>query len=141
PPPSLVGGDDQEVDGDIDMSPSRVAVEDFELEFIKQLARLIPSPRAAKRFTNIYRFIRASLSPEETEAFLAGGGAKAEFRVVLVLLAVLTGFPEQADLLFGSLAGELGDARVGDFYPRLAKKHAQAQGWPLFVDALDSVMH
>ena len=49
------------------------------------------SPRATKRFVNIYRLIKAAVPPSEQQAFIAGG-----FRAPMVLLAMATRSPELA---------------------------------------------
>jgi hypothetical protein len=61
---------------------------------MKALFRLIPTPRAGKRFVNIYRLIRASVEPAELARF-TGAGPTSQYRAVMLLLAILTGFPSQ----------------------------------------------
>jgi hypothetical protein len=69
-----------------------------------QLAPLIGrSPRAVKRFVNVYRILRAGLHREELSAFLGEGGAIAQFPAVIFLLAVLNGSPSLATEMFQQL--------------------------------------
>lgn len=75
-----------------------------ELEFMAALAPLLDrSPRALKRFVNVYRLIKAGLAPPEQRVFLAGGGPAPPYRAVLFLLAIDTGLPELADDFFAAL--------------------------------------
>ncbi|MDX6289162.1 MAG: hypothetical protein QOH42_961 [Blastocatellia bacterium] len=85
--------------GEVDLPPEHLRVEDWEREYMKRLFWLIPSPRAAKRFVNIYRLLRASVDEEKQAAFV-GETKQGEHRVALMLLAIVTGYPsEAADIL------------------------------------------
>lgn len=59
---------------------------------IMQLGRLFTAPRSVKRFINIYRLIRVRVEPHEFERFIG----QEEYRVALVMLAVVTAFPNHA---------------------------------------------
>jgi hypothetical protein len=75
-----------------------------ELEFMAALAPLLDrSPRALKRFVNVYRLIKAGLTPAEQRAFLAQDAPAAPYRAVLFLLAVDTGLPKVAENFFLTL--------------------------------------
>jgi hypothetical protein len=75
-----------------------------ELEFMAALAPLLDrSPRALKRFVNVYRLIKAGLTPAEQRAFHGAEGQVPPYHAVLFLLAVDTGLPELADEFFASL--------------------------------------
>jgi hypothetical protein len=67
------------------------------------LAAFIPTPRAAKRFTNIYRLLKAPLDPEELLIFEGTAFSPGEFRAPMLLLAILTGFPHLSVVLFGTI--------------------------------------
>ena len=83
----------------IDLNPGHLRFADWEREFMKLVYPLIPSPRAAKRFVNLYRLLRASAG-EEVLQTLAGDERGGEYRVVLLLLAIQTGYPSQvADVI------------------------------------------
>jgi len=62
---------------------------------MKKLFPFIPSPRAAKRFVNVYRLLRASVDDHKLQAFIgdANGG---QHRAMLLLLAILIGYPAEA---------------------------------------------
>jgi hypothetical protein len=78
----------------IPMSPEPLSIKPFERECMKKLHDLIPSPRAAKRYVNVYRLIRTSVSDKQWEHFIGDEKAGA-YRPVLVLLAMLTGYPAE----------------------------------------------
>ena len=86
-------------DTEVDLPPEHLRIEDWEREYMKRLFWLIPSPRAAKRFVNLYRLLRASV-PEEKQAAFVGETRQGQHRVALMLLAIVTGYPtEAADIL------------------------------------------
>ncbi|MDX6498242.1 MAG: hypothetical protein QOG23_1502 [Blastocatellia bacterium] len=90
---------EEKSDGEADLPPEHLRIEDWEREYMKRLFWLMPSPRAAKRFVNIYRLLRASV-PEEKQAAFVGETRQGEHRVALLLLAIVTGYPtEAADIL------------------------------------------
>jgi len=75
-----------------------------EMEFITALAPLLDrSPRALKRFVNVYRLIKAGLTPAEQRAFHQTAGQVPPYQAVLFLLAVDTGLPEVAVEFFAAL--------------------------------------
>jgi hypothetical protein len=76
-----------------------------EMHFIASLSPLLGrSPRALKRFANIYRIIKAALpSDEQTPFFLGHTEFGPPYQAVLFLLAVSTGFPEAASAIFKAL--------------------------------------
>ena len=65
-----------------------------------RLGELIPTPRAAKRFVNVYRLIRASLANEQELAWFLDNR---EFAAVQVLLAIVTGAPAEASEILREL--------------------------------------
>ena len=79
----------------VDLPPEHLRIEDWERAYMKRLFWLIPSPRAAKRFVNIYRLLRASV-PEEKQAAFVGETREGQHRVALLLLAIVTGYPTEA---------------------------------------------
>ena len=83
----------------IDLTPKALVVSDVERSFIAALAPFIPTPRSAKRLVNLYRLLRVST---------ADGGvvrleASREHQAVLILLAIVVGFPSQAGVVFRAL--------------------------------------
>jgi KAP family P-loop domain len=118
-----------------------------ERNFMKLLHPLIPTPRAAKRFVNVYRLFRAL--NEEDEAF-RGSKERAQHRAVLVLLAILTGHPTQGteflrDLLDGKAKNRSWWKFVDGYRSRAEPKpggaasQAEAEPWRQFFEKIDDV--
>jgi hypothetical protein len=86
------------------VNPERLRLEQHEQTFMKELASLIETPRAAKRFVNIYRLLRASLDDEELFV-LTGDRAQPSlyYQPVLLMLAILTGYPTEGATLLQDL--------------------------------------
>jgi len=61
------------------------------------------SPRRLKRFINLYRILKSTVSQREVEEFLASSGEKGDYKLALVLLAVLTGSPSLSSQVLGKL--------------------------------------
>ena len=72
---------------------------------IDQLSPLLGrSPRAIKRFVNVYRLVKAGLAPPELRVFMRPDErGLATFQAALFLLAVDTGLPNMARPLFDLL--------------------------------------
>jgi hypothetical protein len=82
-----------------DLNPAALTIWPAELAYVEQLAPLLGrSPRALKRFVNIYRLIKMSLSEMERRAFLLEGHTEGEFKLVMFLLALVTNSPGLAAL-------------------------------------------
>lgn len=87
-----------------DLSPEGLSISRAELEFMSALAPLLGrSPRTLKRFVNVYRLIRVGLSAYERQLFLSAAHGLADYRSVLLLLAVDTGAPLAAKLMFETM--------------------------------------
>lgn len=103
----------------IDRYPEHLRIEEWEREFMKTLYELIPSPRAGKRFINIYRLLRATVEDREREGFI-GNDAGGEYQCALLLLAVLTGYPTEAT----------------ETLEALLKEQSKDKTWKQFLNAL-----
>ena len=106
-------------------------IEDFELEAIDALSPLLGrSPRALKRFVNLYRFMKARLSSAEHTAFVnRTTDMIADYEAVLFLLAVETGLPRTSHMLSEELMGLTHDAQplsltIADLIRKLDKGSA-----------------
>jgi hypothetical protein len=86
----------------IDRFPAHLHIEEWERNFMKTLHDLIPSPRAGKRFINIYRLLRASVGTKEQDQFV-GDQKRGEYQCALMLLAILTGYPAEATEILRTL--------------------------------------
>jgi hypothetical protein len=87
----------------LDVNPPALELDERERQFMTRLHELIPTPRAAKRFVNVYRLIRASITTEhELRWFLESR----EFAAVQVLLAIVTGAPAEASEILRKLLAQ-----------------------------------
>ena len=72
------------------------------MDSIQELKRLTGrSPRAVKRFVNVYRLIR--LTGDELDRFLGRAGNRPEYHAVLVLLTLVNSLPTCAQKLLADL--------------------------------------
>ncbi len=94
------------------LSPRALALSEHERDFAVTVAAGLPTPRAVKKFTNLYRLLRAGLDEHsgQLDRFLAeDSGDAAESQAVMILLATIIAFPEEAsEFLLG--LGPLGSA-------------------------------
>ena len=113
------------------VNPESLTVHEFEVEVIDSLSPLLGrSPRALKRFVNVYRLIKAGLTPTEHDVFIRRSKEGLDdFAAVLFLLAVDTGLPRASTAVFDVLlaAGRNGDEiDVKEFLKRLDAHPAAA---------------
>jgi hypothetical protein len=80
----------------------RLTLNTWESGYMKLLFPLIPSPRAAKRFVNVYRLLRGVL-PNEERTLLIGTDKQGGYRAVLLLLGMVTGYPVEATVVIREL--------------------------------------
>jgi len=91
-------------------------IREHERAFAQRLHGFVPSPRAAKRFTNVYRLLKARLGEGELHSFEGTPLLPGEFRAVMFLLAVLTGFQESAPALFSRVLASGPDVSPWDLF-------------------------
>jgi hypothetical protein len=98
-----------------DPSPERLRIDEVEASAMAQLASIIGrSPRATKRFVNVYRLLKAALPTDELEAFVGTSAAPGGFRAPMLLLAVTTGLPMLTGRVFHEvIATKPGPRRMG----------------------------
>ena len=114
PPPDTGGGGDQTAVSDEstpgsdqvarsrELNPLGLRLEAHEVEAMEQLSSLLGrSPRALKRFVNVYRLFKVR-EPDVVD-FADADRADADYRIVLYLLAEITGRPDTADDLFDAI--------------------------------------
>jgi hypothetical protein len=78
-----------------------------EAEFLPRLAPLLPTPRAMKKFTNLYRLLRLGITADRQAGYLGDRGAGGPYQAAALLLAILVGDPGHTrDLLEHLLAAE-----------------------------------
>lgn len=78
-----------------------------EAEFAERLFSLLPSPRAAKRFTNLYRLLKAPMQIEDLSDFEGTEDQPGTFRTPMLLLAILIGAPVAGAKLLRSMSDQL----------------------------------
>lgn len=99
---SANGSDEEEVD----LILEALKIEQAELDLIDDLVPLVGrSPRALKRFVNVYRLIKAGLSTEERQSFVTSPSpdTAADFSTVMFLLALVTNSPGVATSCFRAI--------------------------------------
>jgi KAP family P-loop domain len=78
-----------------------VEISEAERAFIEDLAPYIGnSPRRIKRYANTFRLLKSGLSHAEAEQFAGDGAPVPAYRLVLILLAIVTGAPTLAPAIF-----------------------------------------
>jgi len=122
------------------LSAETLRLEDRERQFMERLSGLIRTPRGAKRFINTYRLLRASIDEEE-RLVLTGRESLDDglFRSVLLLLAILIGYPNQATHIFASIVDRGDQTKLWTLIDELVKARSKPEprsATPLgFVDA------
>jgi len=106
-----------------DPSPEYLRLDDCEREFMKRLHPLIPSPRAAKRFVNVYRLLRTTVGENEKTAFVAED-KQGEYQSVQLLLAVQTGYPNEAMEIIRDLIEQSPEGSWWTFVEGYARRYA-----------------
>jgi KAP-like P-loop domain-containing protein/caspase domain-containing protein/WD40 domain-containing protein len=124
------------------LSGRQLQLTEPELAFLARLSPLIRTPRATKRLVNVYRLLRAPLGETELSQLLGDADTAPEHPAVLLLLTIVTGFPDPAQAVIGGLL-EAPGGTWPEFLGRLrAQRHAAADHpgalrWKAFFDAYD----
>jgi Lipase (class 3)/KAP family P-loop domain len=99
----------------IDLEPKSLQLQREEVEFMKTLTPiLVRSPRAAKRFLNIYRIVRARLPSGQLSALTESRSEGTNHQAVMFLLSVITGAQPVSNDFFRCLFGQQRTATLGD---------------------------
>lgn len=108
-----------------DLEPESLRIRKEELEFMGAIRPLLGrTPRAVKRFVNVYRLVK-SISLVQGQEFGAGQpGGVPSYQLSMFLLAVVTGLPGILGEVFHRIAGAIDDARPGR-----AQSERQTLGW------------
>lgn len=131
-----------------------LTITEHELTFMDKVCPLMPrTPRAVKRFINIYRLYKAALSPLGLSNFLGTPERPGNYRGVQVLLALVTGSPQLAQEVFGELreyksgsdkklsdlSSSIGAGKAWETTAEALKRFAQQQDCNLPLQALKDV--
>jgi hypothetical protein len=96
--------------------------EQHEQRFILELAPYVGrSPRQAKRFLNVYRIIKAGCPEAERGDFVVAEGQGGSYRAAVTLLALTTGAPHLASMIFARVDADNGHGNVGSLSKELEK--------------------
>jgi hypothetical protein len=104
-------GTSDDDDKDRDLNPAALIITKREREFAARLFPFVPSPRAAKRFANTYRILKAPLTAYELREFGGTEDSPGEFQAAMLLLAFATGLPRQTTELFPAILASAGSAK------------------------------
>jgi hypothetical protein len=106
-------------DDHIDPNPVGLRLTDHEVRFIQALAPMVTTPRAGTRLINIYRMIRSTQATGGSSHFLDLSTGTGDYQAILLLLAIVSSFPELAAPAFEALL-----------------RADPGTTWPAFVDEL-----
>jgi hypothetical protein len=122
-----------------ELTGEALTLEPYEVEYLKLLGELVPSPRAAKRLINVYRLIRVQLTPAERLRFVREHDGT--FHAVMVFLALNARFPSQALELFDRVIDASPPPKNWpDLRARLAHEHGHDPGWDEMWTAFPPVL-
>jgi ABC-type multidrug transport system fused ATPase/permease subunit len=76
---------------DFTITNESLLIKPWEAAFARRLYRLISSPRTAKRFTNLYRILKAFVPKEDLADFEGNESFPGDFQVPMILLALQAG--------------------------------------------------
>lgn len=105
PPPSPTPEPDFRIHED------SLVIKEWETKFAERLFALMPTPRAVKRFTNIYRILKAPVPQARLFQFEGTAEISGDFRVPMLLLAMLVGVPRDAVELFPKIQQHVASGR------------------------------
>jgi polyhydroxyalkanoate synthesis regulator phasin len=80
-----------------------LTIQEWEGAFAQKLFDVIATPRAAKRFSNIYRILKAPIHHRQLSQFEGSAEAFGEFQLPMLLLAFLIAQPAEAAIVFPPL--------------------------------------
>lgn len=100
PLPDIAAGTPEQKPAEITLPAQALSISSIETDFARGLYMLLATPRSAKRFANIYRLLKASLSTESLPDFEGRPAVPGTFQLPMLLLALLVGKPKLAAKLF-----------------------------------------
>lgn len=107
PPPTPPSGDSYDeppraVPPPVEVRTERLRLSMAEWGFLPRLAPLVPTPRAAKKLSNLYRLVRGGVPAPELDAFI-GDDEGGPYQAAALLLAAMCSAPGDAEALFSGL--------------------------------------
>ena len=82
-------------------------IKEWEIKFAEKLFEIIPSPRAAGRFSNVYRLLKAGVLKKDLADFEGTQELSGDFQVPMLLLALITGASKETVMLFPAIKGQI----------------------------------
>jgi hypothetical protein len=82
-------------------------IKEWEVRFAEKLFEIIPSPRAAGRFSNVYRLLKAGVLKKDLADFEGTQEISGDFQVPMLLLALITGASKETVTLFPAIKAEI----------------------------------
>jgi hypothetical protein len=80
-----------------------LTIQPWEAAFAEGLFKLLPTPRAVKRFSNAYRILKAPVSIKALSKFEGTTELPGDFRLPMLLLAILIGAPAESAEVFPAM--------------------------------------
>lgn len=128
-----------------------LTIKSWETQFAEGLFGLIPNPRTAKRFSNIYRILKAPIRHDRLQQFEGTEEMPGDFQVPMLLLAILINAPTLAAALFPKLqqhAASGGDVvvalqqfkKLGFDEPELKKLGLDESGFKALQDKIRPIV-
>jgi hypothetical protein len=82
------------------VSDEALHIRTWEGQFARRLFALIPTPRSAKRLSNVYRILKAGVQREDIYRFEGSEAFAGEFQLPMLLLAMIIKAPAECSLIF-----------------------------------------
>ncbi len=82
-------------------------IKEWEIKFAEKLFEIIPSPRAAGRFSNVYRLLKAGVLKKDLADFEGTQELSGDFQVPMLLLALITGASKETVTLFPAIKAQI----------------------------------
>ncbi|MEO1049733.1 MAG: P-loop NTPase fold protein [Bacteroidota bacterium] len=121
---------------EINLNPQSLSITTSEVEYMRALGDIAGrSPRAIKRFINVYRLLKASIPEAAQGRFTSEHG---EFKSYLLLLAILTGRPSSAPLFIEMVSKEGNNTTSKTFINKLKKHETMDNKWVRFCALLEA---
>ncbi|MEM7028161.1 MAG: P-loop NTPase fold protein, partial [Chloroflexota bacterium] len=102
----------------LNLNPETLQIRQSELTFMKDLSPILGrSPRAIKRFINVYRLIKVGLDDQQHHTFFdEKDPGISNSQVVMFLLAILTGIPSLSKVFFETIYDQVekGDGEASE---------------------------
>ena len=106
-----------DVDTAQNLQPAKLILTEQERKVIPLFGAFLPTPRAGKKFVNLYRLVRIGVNNSDLEDFI-GDENGGPYQAVLFLLVVIIGKPLLAHPLFSALRRVADDGDIVEFLNR-----------------------